>query len=112
MRLAKRCRKGWPDLDVGTSLRGADGCRPVFSVVATPFRSIFGAQVGTSGAADRAGSARRRRDIDACRRGCEAHSPDPALMTPGVSAPFVVDSWCAGNHIDTIPNSQIGFAIS
>ena len=49
MRLANRGRKGWPDLDVGASVRGADGSRPVFSVVATPFGSV-GAQVGTRGA--------------------------------------------------------------
>ena len=78
MRLATRCRKGWPDLDVRTSLRGADGCRPVFSVVATPFRSVCRAQVGTGGAASRAA---RRAGTEVSRR---AGGAAKALPRPGV----------------------------
>ena len=74
--LATRCRKGWPDQDVGTSLRGADGSRPVFFVVATPFRS----RKSRSGRATPLthGPARRRRDIQSCLRGGYCLNPDPA----------------------------------
>ncbi len=56
-----------------------------------------GTQVGTSGAVV-ASSARRRRGTELCLRGGWA-SPRPGNHKPGASAPFVVDSWCARNHI-------------
>jgi hypothetical protein len=65
-------------------------CRDSFS-----FRE--GTQVGTSGAVV-ASSARRRRGTELCLRGGWA-SPRPGNHKPGASAPFVVDSWCARNHI-------------
>lgn len=76
--------RAWPDLDVRTSLRGADGCRPVFSVVATPSRSVCRAQFGTGGAANRSGSARRHRDIEARQRGYLSPTPDPPSIRPGL----------------------------
>src|ERR1039458_4524850 len=104
MRLATRCRKGWPDQEVGKFLRGADGSRPAFFVVATPFRSIR--RAGRDEQRRSRGSARRRRGNQSCLREGKCLT-QPGAMSPSVSAPLVVDSWCGGNHTRGLSFAQV-----